>query len=78
MIINGKPTQPDMPTSSFSSSDHIVEATGNRTGRIRNCKVGDIVITMGPEHVAYGSKIVIEAKNDQSYTIQKALDELAI
>lgn len=66
------------PVSSHSAGDYLLEATGNRVGKIRNCKVGDILITMGPEHVAAGGKIVIEAKNDQSYNLQKALDEIQV
>ena len=66
------------PVSSYSSNDHIVSRVGNVTGAIRNSKVGDILITMGPEHISAGSKIVIEAKADSSYNIQKALDEITI
>ena len=50
--------------------------TGNTTGLIRNCKKGDAVIQLGPESAAPGSRIVIEAKEDQSYTLQKALGEI--
>ncbi len=57
------------------SSGDVATATGNTTGVIRNCKVGDIVIELGPEHVAAGSRIVFEAKDDNSYTLQKALAE---
>ncbi len=46
------------------------------TGIIRNNKKGDIEVKLGQEHVAAGAKIVVEAKQDASYTLQKALDEL--
>ncbi|WP_456371884.1 hypothetical protein [Thiolapillus sp.] len=32
----------------------LATTTGNSTGRTRNCKVGDVVIELGPEHVAAG------------------------
>ena len=51
--------------------------TGNTTGRIRNSKKGDCVIQLGPERAAPGAQIVVEAKEDKSYTLQKALAEIA-
>ena len=55
----------------------VAERTGNTTGRIRNSKKGDVIVQLGPERVAAGARIVIEAKEDQSYTLQKALAEIA-
>jgi len=52
------------------------EATGNCTGLRKNCKKGDAVIQLGPEHAAAGARIVVEAKEDASYTLRKALDEM--
>ena len=54
----------------------MVERTGATTGLLRGRRVGDVVITLSPEHAAGGAKIVIEAKDDASYTPVKALDEL--
>jgi len=54
----------------------IVTSTGNTTGTIRNCKKGDVVVQIGKEHVAADSNIVIEAKDDVSYTVQSALQEI--
>ena len=54
----------------------IATRTGNTTGRIRNNKKGDCVIKLGSERAAPGAQIVIEAKEDQSYTLQKALAEI--
>ena len=54
----------------------VVTRTGNTTGVIRNNKKGDAVIQLGPESAAPGARIVVEAKEDQSYTLQKALDEI--
>lgn len=54
----------------------IHEATGNSTGKIKNCKVGDHVIALGPESAAPGARIAFEAKEDRSYSLAKALDEI--
>ena len=54
----------------------IATHVGETTGIIRNNKKGDIEVKLGQEHVAAGAKIVVEAKQDASYTLQKALDEL--
>ena len=55
----------------------VADRTGNTTGRIRNSKKGDVVVHLGPDSVAAGARIVVEAKQDQSYTLQKALAEIA-
>ena len=55
---------------------NIATRTGNTTGRIRNCKKGDAVVQLGPESPAPGARVVIEAKQDQSYTLQKARGEI--
>jgi len=54
----------------------IAVMTGNSVGAIKNCKKGDIVVEIGGEHSAAGAKIVLEAKEDASYNIRKALDEI--
>ena len=59
------------------SEGDTVTPTGNTTGLLRNCKKGDAVIQLGPESAAPGARIVVEAKEDQSYTLQKALAEIA-
>lgn len=53
----------------------VLDATGNTTGVIKNCKVGDYVLTLSPDSVAAGARIVIEAKQDASYTQSKTLEE---
>jgi hypothetical protein len=58
------------------SSGDIAEKTGNTTGLIRNCKVGDCLITLGRDSAAAGAKIVLEFKESSSYTLAKALEEL--
>jgi len=50
--------------------------TGATTGLIKNCKVGDLVVELGADCVAAGEKFVVEAKEDATYTINKALAEL--
>ena len=54
----------------------IATHKGNTTGSIRNNKKGDVVITLSPDHVAADAKIVIEAKQDASYTLERALSEI--
>ncbi len=58
------------------NTDDVVTATGHSTGLIKNSKVGDIVIDIGPEQVAAGSRIVIEAKQKQGVKLKDALSEL--
>ena len=53
----------------------IVQDTGATTGLKPNCKVGDHVITIGPEKVAAGARIVIEAKESASYDLSRTLEE---
>lgn len=57
--------------------DHgdIFQDTGSTTGLKPNCKVGDHVITIGPEKVAAGARIVIEAKESASYDLARSLEE---
>ena len=54
----------------------VVTQTGNQTGDFGRSKKGDLVIQLGSEHVAAGARIVIEAKDDKSYTVDGALSEL--
>lgn len=54
----------------------VHEATGARTGLIKNCKVGDHVITLGPDSPAPGARIAFEAKQSKSVDLKDALDEI--
>lgn len=54
----------------------IATHTGNVTGVIKNCKKGDIVVELGCEHAAAGTRIVIEAKEQASFGLKDALAEL--
>jgi gas vesicle protein len=57
-------------------NDDEVEAVGSTTGEIAYSKVGDAVITLGPDCIATGARIVVEAKEDESYTLAKSLEEM--
>ena len=57
-------------------SEDSLTATGNKVGSIKSCKKGDAVIEMGPEHLAAGTRIVLEAKKDKRYTLEKARSEI--
>jgi hypothetical protein len=54
----------------------LFEAVGRQTGHIKSCKVGDHLITLGPESVAPGARIVAEAKAKQGVTKADALAEI--
>ena len=54
----------------------VATPTGARPGLIKQCKTGDIVVEMGPEHAAAGGRIVVEAKQSASYTLAKARAEI--
>ena len=54
----------------------IATPTGHSTGLIKNCKVGDCVIELGPDSAAPGAKVVVEAKQDASYTLARAREEI--
>jgi len=58
------------------TSNDFIDQVGNRTGVIKNSKKGDILIELGPDHVASGSRIVIEAKNKQGFDDLEARKEL--
>lgn len=53
----------------------ILQETGASTGLKPNCKVGDYVITIGPDKLAAGARIVIEAKESASYDLNRTLEE---
>jgi len=54
----------------------LPESTGERPGLIKNCKIGDAVIELGPENSAAGAKIVVEAKQKAGYTLTEARAEI--
>lgn len=54
----------------------IATPTAHTTGRIKNCKVGDSVIELGPDSAAPGATIVVEAKEEAGYTLARAREEI--
>jgi hypothetical protein len=53
----------------------VLQDTGSTPGLKPNCKVGDHVITIGPEKLAAGARIVIEAKENASCDLSRTLEE---
>ena len=49
---------------------------GSTTGRIKNCKVGDCLVELGPESAAAGARIVVEAKESGGFNLATALEEI--
>jgi hypothetical protein len=54
----------------------VAEATGARVGSIKNCKKGDVVVELGPESVAPGARVVVEAKEESGYQMKDARAEI--
>lgn len=60
------------------NSGDLLEVVAQITGKIARCKVGDFVLTLGPESAGRDGRIVFEAKESKSYDLRAALEELAI
>jgi hypothetical protein len=54
----------------------ICQPVGNVPGALKR-KTGDFVWELGPDSASPGARIVIEAKEDQSYHLKKACDEMS-
>ena len=54
------------------------EDTGDRVGLMKGRRVGDIVVHLGEDNTAAGERIVLEAKEDKSYTLAKAKEEMEV
>ena len=54
----------------------IAIPTAHTTGLIKNCKVGDCVVELGPDSAAPGAKIVVEAKEEAGYSLARAREEI--
>lgn len=65
----------DLLRSLAEGAGDVVQECGTTTGVIPNCKVGDYVLTIGPEKSAAGARIVVEAKENASYDLAKTLAE---
>ncbi len=57
-------------------SGDVATRVGNTTGMIKNSKVGDCLLELGPDCAAAGAKIVIEAKQQGTYNLQQARVEI--
>jgi len=58
------------------STGDIATHIGNTTGTIKNNRKGDVVVKLGSESAASDAQIVIEAKESESYNLDKAIQEL--
>jgi hypothetical protein len=56
----------------------VVQECGLTTGLITHNKVGDFLVTIGPDNVAAGAKIVVEAKESASYDLARTLAEAEV
>ena len=54
----------------------IATSIGTTTGVIRNCKVGDVLVELGPDSAAPASRIVAEAKEQAGFGLSDALKAL--
>jgi len=54
----------------------VATNTGDTTGQIKNCKVGDCLIELGPESAAPSARIVVEAKQKMGYQLAAAREEI--
>jgi hypothetical protein len=57
-------------------SGDIATRTGATTGLIKNSKVGDCVLELGPDSAAPSAKVVVEAKERASCTLAEARAEI--
>lgn len=65
-------------SSHCNAANDILEETGSTTGFISRSKIGDGVITLGPDNAAAGARIVLEMKEDASYTLKSTLEEIEV
>jgi hypothetical protein len=56
-------------------SGDLLEDCGTMSGTISRSKVGDFAITLSPDCNAAGARIVVEAKEDASYTLATTIAE---
>jgi hypothetical protein len=61
-----------------AAAGDIAERTASTPGLIKNCKVGDAVLSIGPEREAAGAKIVVEGKQRAGYDLKRALTEMDV
>ncbi len=56
----------------------LFEACGRKTGAIPNCKKGDQLVELGPDHTCSGRRIVFEAKRDHGFDDRHAREEIEL
>lgn len=61
----------------IEGSSDVLEKIAHKAGKIQRCKLGDFVLTLGAESAAAGCRIVVEAKDNKSYDLKTALEEIA-
>jgi hypothetical protein len=54
----------------------VATRVGSTTGLIKNSKVGDCLLELGPDCAAAGAKIIIEAKQQGTYNLAEARAEI--
>lgn len=54
----------------------VADDVGQTVGALPRCKVGDALVTLGPDCAAAGARIAIEFKESGSYTLSATLAEL--
>ena len=54
----------------------VASHVASHVGLISGCKIGDIVVELGPESTSPGAKIVVEAKEKKVYTLAEARAEI--
>jgi len=65
----------DMLRSLADPEGDRVEVVGNEAGLVPRSKVGDFVAVLSLDSAAAGARIVVEAKESQSYTLRSTLSE---
>jgi hypothetical protein len=54
----------------------VATPIGHTTGLIKNCRVGDCLIELGPDSAAPGALIAVEAKEKDNYSLAQAREEI--
>lgn len=58
-----------------AASSDLFEECGTNTGLVPRSKIGDFLLTLGPDSAAAGASIVVEAKESGSYSFKDTLAE---
>jgi hypothetical protein len=54
----------------------VATPTGHTTGLMKNCRIGDCLVELGPDSAAPGALIAIEAKEKDNYSLAQAREEI--